>query len=492
MVIGLAFVFAGACVRRCARRFLSIEGRVEAALREECGVQGGEVLVALVSGGSDSVAMLHALRSVQDRWEPRLEVEVLHFDHGLRAESASDAAFVAALCERLGVSCRVHAWAGEVAPTQASARAWRRRVAVEAVGARRGRVVLAHHADDQVETAVLRLARGARLEKVFRGMDVSTPPFARPLLAATKDDLVAFLRERGESWVEDASNAEPKYARNRARLDVVPGLRTLSRGDDALRRRVAALARQSRALEAWINAVADDYERRLTRADGLDIADWGAVPEPARLELLARLVDRRGGRAPYAALVDIDGALRTEPTTTWSRSMPGGVELRRAGARIEARRRDEDRLADRRVARRVADLDILLPDDSWTLRAARRPTATDAVGIRDVARGARLELRFRRDGDRFHPAWRERPLKLKDFLRGQRVPLVHRDRVPILVLTAVEDRVIAVFLAENLTHVARPFLHPPPSASVATADDDDLLWIEPPFSTHRDENDDDI
>lgn len=471
------------------------EGRVEAALREECGVVGGAVLVAMVSGGSDSVALLHLLQSVRDRWEPRLEIEVLHFDHGLRAESGSDAAFVQELCARLGVACQVHTWSG--APlTQTSSREWRRATATEALGERRGVVVLGHHADDQAETAVLRLCRGARLSHVFRGMEAYAAPFARPLLGFTKRELQEFLKAQGELWVEDASNLDSeKYARNKARLKVVPGLRDLARGEEPLGRRLANLARQSAALEKWTSRVADDHESRLLVNGGLKIREWPRVPEPVRLELLARLVARGGGTASYAALLDLDAFLHDDGTSKmWSRMLPGNVQLRFAGGVLRScpaarrrRRRDDDDDEDAippDLVVSAADIDVVVPgSSSWRVRAARgaaltkldvaaaQNTSNAVACLAGVPPGSRLRLRFRADGDRFHPSWRANPIKLKDFLRGQRVPQPDRDFVPLLVLDEEDDDdVVAVFLP-RVAHVARPF-------EAAAAPDEELLWIE--------------
>lgn len=375
-------------------------------------------------------------------------------------------------------------WTDSRAPTQATARDWRRRTALEVLGDRRGHIVLGHHADDQLETSLMRLARGGRLTHVFRGMQTySRPCFARPFLTTSKDDLVAYLRLRGETWVEDSSNANSdKYARNKARHEVVPGLCGLARGDESLRRRFAALAQQSRAVEAWTRSVADECEAvRLRRLDcSLAIAAWPQIPQPVRFELLSRIVARAGGSASFAAILDLDEALvrddnsSSTPRVRW---FTGGVVVRLVGDRLRAEAGNG--MPASFVERMVADVFIQLPDTSWAFVAARTPSAA-ATPLRGIPPGTALRLRFRRPGDRFHPAWRDRPLKVKDFLRGQRVPLADRDVVPLLVLLPTHgdadvegDVVVALFLG-NIVHVSQPF-HVSNNASRYT--DYTLLWV---------------
>lgn len=466
----------------------SIDARVENALRDDCGACGGDVIVTMVSGGCDSVALLHLLMDVKDRWEPSLQIEALHFDHGLREESGADADFVAALCRRVGASYEVQKWKSTDKATQSTSRDWRRREAVRVLGNRAGCVALAHHADDQIETTLLRLARGGRLTRIFRGMETYSAPFVRPLLTTTKAEIIEYLNARDEPWVEDATNADKdKYFRNTVRHKVVPGLQKVARGQ--LRRRIDALAKQSVAVEEWTRRAADEYEAEMLVGDrdSLEILcerqQWEAVPPPIRFELLARLVRRAGGSAHFASIVELDEALLRPEVhkKTWEMWMPGGVRVNRVGDRLTAFHR-RDAIGEKfsslspRVVRSVVDVLVTLPGPSWSFEGERGTTSLlkNSVALRGIPVNSRLEVRFRHDGDRFHPSWRDNPIKLKDFLRGQRVPAEERDTVPLLVLLVpsddgdldvgddddddnYEERVVAVFLDE-IVHVAQPHL----------------------------------
>lgn len=177
---------------------------------------------AAVSGGADSVAMLllcwGAVR------------HVVHLDHETRAgASGEDAAFVRALCRRLGVTCTVARRSeleprlpGDV-PTAVSARFRALRLMLyrdEVARLGLAGVLLAHHADDQAETVMQRLIRGSGFEGLG-GMEpdatVGGVRLARPMLGVRKAELIAYLRATGQPWREDASNASPAYGRNRVR-----------------------------------------------------------------------------------------------------------------------------------------------------------------------------------------------------------------------------------------------------------------------------------
>lgn len=180
------------------------------------------VLVA-VSGGVDSIALLHAL--VATGHAP----VVLHFDHGWRADSVADAAWVHDEARRLRLKCVLGKMRAK--PKQArEADARAARYDFFAQAARRLKIndlVLAHHADDQVETYLLQLLRGAGA--AGRGME----PLARrnglvlhrPWLGIWKKEIIAYARKRKLAWREDATNADPRHRRNFIRGGLLPYLR---------------------------------------------------------------------------------------------------------------------------------------------------------------------------------------------------------------------------------------------------------------------------
>ena len=223
--------------------------------REELFHPGDRVLVA-VSGGPDSVALLHLLAGW--RRELGLELAVGHFDHTLRGgASQADAVFVADLAKALGLPC--HLGRGDVKElarrqklsVQMAARQLRLDFLRETCRARGyGKLALAHTADDQVELFFLRLLRGAGPEGL-KGMWPATPEgTVRPLLAVGKAALLAWLERQNLPYRLDLSNLSRAYLRNRIRLDLLPELQRLynPRLPEAVWRTQALLQEEERLL----------------------------------------------------------------------------------------------------------------------------------------------------------------------------------------------------------------------------------------------------
>ena len=197
--------------------------------------RGPRRLVVACSGGADSVALLAAAAQVC----PGLgwSVTALHCQHGLRgAASKADAALVAALCGKLGVSLRTfEAKLAQGPGIEARARAWRRRCYAQAAQAQGAALVLlAHHAQDQAESLLLNLTRGAGLEGAA-AMQALAPldgapgvRLGRPFLGLMPQGLRAWLRTRRVAWREDASNRDRRLARNRVRHGVLPLLLSIN------------------------------------------------------------------------------------------------------------------------------------------------------------------------------------------------------------------------------------------------------------------------
>ena len=207
-----------------------------------------------VSGGLDSIALLHILADLREDWS--LDLHVLHFNHGKRAESEEEEKFVRGLSTQLPGGVRVHvrhpAKPFEAANFQAKARAWRREEAqklMDQVGAQV--IVQGHHADDQTETVLLKLLRGCHLSRVS-GMSRRDGKFGRPLLDVSKDELRDYLTSRSIPWREDASNDDSAFLRNRVRAELVPLLRELTHGP--LEERLHSITTQSEHLRSWLDS----------------------------------------------------------------------------------------------------------------------------------------------------------------------------------------------------------------------------------------------
>lgn len=189
---------------------------------------GGDHVVAGVSGGADSVCLLHLLQALKDRWHLRLTVA--HLDHMLRGEqSRQEAAFVRGIAEGLGIPCvveqrDVHAYKEQKGLSlQEAAREVRYGFFMDVLrkyGAHK--IALGHHADDQAETILMRLLRGASLQGLTGIPPVRDGIIIRPMLEVTRGAIEEYLQKRNISYVRDTSAAEQHYLRNKIRHSLLP------------------------------------------------------------------------------------------------------------------------------------------------------------------------------------------------------------------------------------------------------------------------------
>jgi tRNA(Ile)-lysidine synthase len=274
-------------------------------------LEPGRPVLVLLSGGRDSVCLLDlAVRIAGD-------VEALHVDYGLREESGDDAAFCAQLCERLGVELHVR----RPRRPEGNLQAWARdRRYAEAARIAHGDIAAGHTATDQVETVLYRLAASPG-RRALLGMAARDGRLVRPLLGVTREQTAAHCEARGLAWREDASNAEPAYARNRVRGELLPALRSLHPAAEANVLRTLALLRDEAAV---LDAVVDAALAEAGDPPALDALR--ALPPALRRLAVQRLADRTaGGQAPAVGhrteevlalaeggSLDVGGGLRAE------------------------------------------------------------------------------------------------------------------------------------------------------------------------------------
>lgn len=221
---------------------------------------GSRVLVA-VSGGCDSICLLHLLWT--QREERGLEVFAAHYEHGIRGEeSMRDAAFVEQFCRERGIPCTVEhgdvpAFARERGLGIEEAARRLRYAFLERTADELGcdRIATAHNADDNAETMLLNLTRGSGL-RGLGGIPPERGRIVRPLLAVTRLEIETYLRENGLPHVEDASNADESFRRNRLRQRVLPLLREMNPALAHTLGDTAALLRQD---EDCLASLADDF-----------------------------------------------------------------------------------------------------------------------------------------------------------------------------------------------------------------------------------------
>ncbi|GAB4211385.1 MAG: hypothetical protein OHK0013_33060 [Sandaracinaceae bacterium] len=296
--------------------------RVRRTLSEHALVQRGDRVLVAVSGGPDSVAMLHALVAIAPELD--LDLVVATVDHGLRPEGAAEADAVVAHVVALGLDARViHLGLAPGAGAQERARFARyaalRSLATE-LGA--GPIAVGHTLDDQAETVLARLLRGAGVRGLAGVLPRRDDGVIRPLLDVSRAEIEAFLAHRGITpVVRDPSNQDPRYQRARIRNEVLPAL---TRESPTVARTLAALSDEARELRGWIEGLAEALVAREAR-DRLDAARVFALAPPLRREVLRQWGQRlTGAEIGRAHLESLEAVL----TGRGEVRLPGGIVVR--------------------------------------------------------------------------------------------------------------------------------------------------------------------
>jgi tRNA(Ile)-lysidine synthase len=428
---------------------------------------GAGVLVA-VSGGADSTALVHLLCAVASRLEIRVAA-LAHFNHRLRgAASDADEQFCREMAEGLGL--RFDNGSGDAAE---AARRWgasledaarRLRYAfLEDARVRAGasHVAVGHTRDDQAETLLLNLLRGAGTAGLG-GMPTSRGTIVRPLIECTHAELVAWLRASGHAFREDETNLDRRFLRNRVRHDVLPALGSVVPKASEAIARAAGIAR---ADAEYLDELAAGELERVVRPTGgralvVDAASLVALPAPvgrrvARLALTAasggrfqgfehamRALDlaRGAARGPIRlpglrASVTPDGGLMLEPVSGRGTAELGPDPVGTfSGAPLSIP-------GEARVGGGLTVSCELRPGGPDFL-AAGFPTAGADTAVVDADLVEGLRVRFRRPGDRFRPLGMRGSKSLQDFFVDRKVPRAERDRTPLVVDRG--DRVVWV------------------------------------------------
>lgn len=268
-----------------------------------------------VSGGGDSVALLHLMHRAAPQAGFRLSAVTV--DHGLRSDAAAEAAQVAGLCAGLGIPHDTLRWQGPEATGNLMDQARRARIALIANWAQGrgiGHVVLGHTADDQAESFLMNLSRAAGLEGLS-GMRGSWHEagihWARPLLGVGRGTLRDFLRRQGLSWIDDPTNEDDRFARVRARK-ALKALTPLGISVPGLVQSIGHLATANAAL-AQLTARAAEGITEAAGALTVAAGPFWAEPDEIRRRLLNGIIRWMGGAAytPRAEqLARLEAALR--------------------------------------------------------------------------------------------------------------------------------------------------------------------------------------
>ena len=375
-------------------------------------IQPGDRVICAVSGGADSVALLLAMYLLKEKLD--IQLEAAHFHHKLRAEESDrDEAFVRQLCQHYDVT--LHVGAEEVKPGKKGLEAAARDARYRFFGTLNGKIATAHTADDNAETVLMHMVRGTGL----KGLGAISPVrenLIRPMLLVTREQVVEFLEEYHQGFVEDSSNDTDAFLRNRLRHHVMP---LLKQENPKLSENLSAMAMRLRQDEEALSQIPD-------LSQGLDIY-WVRDLHPAqRSRVLDAFLKHSGVKEPESAHIAQAEALLFAKSPSAKARFPGGVTISRLYDRLTVAQEDapmEQILLECPGVAELPQMGLKVYCDLATQIVNTENTFT-------VHPTGKLVLRGRQTGDEIRLSGGTKSLK-KLFI-DKKIPADKRNRIPVL------------------------------------------------------------
>ncbi|HSM57144.1 MAG TPA: tRNA lysidine(34) synthetase TilS [Candidatus Sulfomarinibacteraceae bacterium] len=419
-------------------------------------------LVVGVSGGPDSLALLHAL--AVGGFHPIERLTVGHLNHGLRESATDEARFVARTANDWGVQCEIRevdvealAEAEGRSLEEAGRLARYRFLADLAHKAGAAAVLVGHTADDQVETVLMHLVRGTGLNGLRGMLPVSAVPDApdvrllRPLLTTSRDEIEAYCEAHDLRPVLDATNEELTFFRNRLRHHLLP---LLCEYNPQIKERVLNMAEVIRADVALLQQLQSEAWQDVLVGQGddwleLDLGAWRRLPLGLRRrtlrhavwQLRASLRDISFRPVELARQVAEEGAVGAQATLPGALTLTVEYDALRIAGRDVTAPTTAPQLLELEPQPLAAPGELELAN-GWRLEVWNAPAGADVElkqqsspwrAVVDADAAGALYVRGRRAGERFQPFGMEgRSARIADVMINEKIPAAHRDRWPIV------------------------------------------------------------
>ena len=428
--------------------------------------RGDRVIVAL-SGGADSVCLLVVLNEMKQEFD--LALKAVHVHHGLRGEEADrDSIYAGELSEKLGVpfSCVYVDAAGYAKERGMSVEEAGRHLRYEIFEEERQRfegtkIAVAHHGDDQAETILYNLFRGTGL-KGLGGMRPLRGNIVRPLLCVGREDILAYLREKGISYCEDSTNSGIEYARNRIRRVIIPQVK------EQLNARAGENIVHAGMMAAKADAYLEKQAGSLLKKHGVwkkeesgSVFQCGigteillAEDDIIRTYVIRQMINNVNQSMKDITMIHVESAaaLLFGPADRQI-DLPGGLIAARTGKEMWIKKKNVEDLVDNH-------LDVCLPNVDFSVFSYKKGMEIPKNGYTkwfdyDKIKCA-LSVRYRETGDYMTLAGGGRK-SLKSYLIDAKVPREERGKIPLVaegshVLWVIGYRISEYYKITDDTH----------------------------------------
>ncbi len=396
-------------------------------------IEKGDKVVCAVSGGADSVCLLHALLNLRSEYQ--ITIYVANVNHLIRGEeSDSDSDFVKRICKAADVELFYREYdvpklSKELKMgTEECARLVRyeffEKISQKLEGAK---IATAHNLNDNAETVLFRLIRGSSAEGLC-GISHKRGNIIRPLLDAPRKDIEKYLRENNISYVTDSSNLTPDYSRNKLRLNVFPVLREIF--PDAEKKIVSA-SRFISEDNAYLNSLASEFEKEFSGEGYFNADKFNLLPECVKRRVARNFLNRWGAREISAQNIDaIIDLAKNESGKEFD--INGVFYAKKVYDKVVLQRRKE-----KEEFLREIKLGETLEADDWkiTVKTAcqyvKKTNNNIAVFDGDLLKGP-FTVRYRKDGDKMALLGLEGRKKLSDIFSDAKIESTNRDFIPLV------------------------------------------------------------
>lgn len=371
----------------------------------------GDTVIAAVSGGADSVALLFGLYLLKDKLG--ITLEAAHFNHRLRGEESDrDEAFVRALCDRYSI--RLHVGTGLVKAGEKGLEAAARDARYTFLATLSGKIATAHTADDNAETVLMHLVRGTGL----KGLGAIAPMrgnLIRPMLDVTRAEVLAFLEEYHLSYVTDSSNDTDDFLRNRLRHHVMP---LLASENPKFAENTSSMAQQLRQ-DAWVL-------EEFASAAPKEVSVLRTLFPAVRARVLERILKENGVKEPERSHVALLEKLVFSDKPSARAEFPGGIVIGR----------EYNILKVVCVSGKLIPVSlpengtVELPEIGLRIVCANVSQSHDGSDCFTVIPDGEMVLRSRESGDRMRLSGGSKSIK-KIFV-DRKIPAVQRDLIPVV------------------------------------------------------------
>lgn len=430
-----------------------IQKKFQDAVREFRLLQKGDRVLIGVSAGPDSTALCYLMKEAQNRFS--LRVALAYFNHGLRkSESTNEEKFVKALGKQLGfpvviehVDVKEHRKKNPGLSLQEAARELRFAFFARATKkSRADKVTLAHHADDQAETLLLRLIEGTGMEglsgihpkREIRGMTV-----IRPLLCVTKDEILEYLKKNKISYCVDSSNKKLVYKRNKIRKHLLPALEKINPG---VRENLLRLQNISYHENQLVEQIALKAEKQIVRHDSegrAHIALKKFLREPLAVQrrVLKKVFTRVRASGEDILFAHVEHLRLWMAGVERNLILPDGICVEKKKEEVCVRKKAEPARVVSFRKKRLKIPGITLLKDAVVAHAevlpsadvspSRLKTSANEAFLDYAKTGSVVYARARKPGDRFMPYGMRGEKKLKDFYIEKKIARDTRVRLPV-------------------------------------------------------------